>query len=278
MTVEAWRAQAIARLERAGDLDAQADADWMLCEALSIGRARLRMMADHPVEEEKMEKWLARREAGEPLQYVLGNTSFMGLTLKCDKRALIPRFDTETVCEAALVCIEGKRAPRVLDMCTGSGALGLAIAHFRPDAQVTLSDISEDALALARENADLLGVRADFRQGDLFETVAGEQFDLIVCNPPYIREEDAETLMREVAQFEPALALFGGPDGYDFYRRIAREMPRHLAAGGMAVLEVGMGQAEEVAALLAGSGDSHLHKDLGGIARAVVFRLRDMPK
>ena len=242
MTAGEWLAQAQARLEAAGDLDAACDAEWMLCEATGWSRSSLRLRRSDELSEQALsiiEAWLSRRASGEPLQYALGTADFMGLRFRSDPRALIPRPETETLCELALKRLEGKPRPHMLDLCCGTGAIGLSVAHFRPDGRVLLTDISGDALALAKENAELLSVRnVSFAQGDLFDAAENEAFDLIACNPPYLDQADMDNLQSEVRR-EPALALFGGADGLDFYRRIGSDAPRFLAPGGVLLLEVG---------------------------------------
>ncbi|MBQ8954368.1 MAG: peptide chain release factor N(5)-glutamine methyltransferase [Clostridia bacterium] len=276
MTAGEWLSRAGALLQASGDLDTACDADWLLCEATGWSRSSLRLRRDEPLADETLsvvEAWLARRAAGEPLQYVLGTADFMGLSFLADSRALIPRSDTETLCEAALKRLrEMPPQARVLDLCCGTGAIGLSIARFRPDAQVLLADVSGEALCLARENAARLGVtNARFVQEDLFKAAAGECFDLIACNPPYLDQADMDNLQAEVRR-EPTLALFGGPDGLDFYRRIARDAPAHLAPGGVMLLEVGQGQAPVVARMLGGWANTALHRDLNGIERVVEAR------
>ncbi len=272
MSVETWRKGAQERLERSGDLDAQWDADWMLCEALGCGRAELRWKKDEKIPEHllvKLNGWVSEREAGRPLQYVLGNTCFMGLDFLCDERALIPRQDTETLCELALHRMQYVKNPKVLDLCTGTGAIGLSMKHYRPDAEVTLTDLSGDALALAKENAAALGLNVRFRQGDLWEAVDGEKFDFVLSNPPYLTEKDMEELMEEV-RHEPELALRAGEDGLIFYRRIAGRLKEFLAVGGEVLLEIGKGQEEDVMRLLREQGfHAEAHKDLCGIDRVV---------
>ena len=271
-SVGSWRRDARTRLEASGDADAAWDADWMLAEALSCGRAQLTMRKDEPLSDgarRQLDAWLAAREGGEPLQYVTGGTCFMGLDFRCDRRALIPRQDTETLVEVALRRMAGRKNLRVLDMCCGTGAIGLSVCHFRPDALVTLTDISPDALDLARENARLLGLEPAFRQGDLMEAVAGERFDFLLCNPPYLTDDDMDCLMREV-RYEPELALRGGADGLSFYRRIAEGLDGSLLPGGEALLEIGRGQDGPVEALLRGRGfDVEYFEDLCGIRRVV---------
>ena len=193
---------------------------------------------------------LERRLKGEPLQYILGEWEFMGLPFYVDERVLIPRQDTELLCEKALEIIRTKRYKRILDLCTGSGCLAISIAKLAEmDLAVAASDVSADALALAKENAALNGVDASIQwfESDLFERIPGT-FDVIVSNPPYLTQEDMDHLQTEVA-FEPRLALFGGADGLNFYRRIAEQYRAHLAPGGTLLLEIGSAQAESVSAL-----------------------------
>ncbi len=193
---------------------------------------------------------LERRLKGEPLQYILGEWEFMGLPFYVDERALIPRQDTELLCEKALEIIRTKHCKRVLDLCTGSGCLAVSIAKLAElDLAVFASDVSAEALALAKENAALNGVDASIQwlESDLFEKVPGT-FDVIVTNPPYLTQDDMEHLQEEVS-FEPRLALFGGTDGLAFYRRIAEQYKAHLNPGGTLLLEIGSAQAESVSAL-----------------------------
>ena len=191
----------------------------------------------------------------------------MGISLYVDPRVLIPRQDTETLCEAALPLISADAC--VLDLCTGSGALAIAIKKLRPQALVAATDISEDALAVARINAQNHDLSIEFLQGDLLDAAPGRSFDVIVCNPPYVNEEDMGALQREV-QREPALALCGGIDGLMFYRRIMMALPAALKPGGSILFEVGYDQAAEVAALL--QGNAEIIKDIEGIDRVVIWK------
>lgn len=251
MTARAWLAEAVSRLQSSGSPDARVDAEWLLCDALETERFRLRFRLGEELSPETarwLESALERRIAGEPLQYIEGFAVFMGRRFIVDERALIPRQDTETLCEFALDWIANRRV-RVLDLCTGGGALAVCIIAECPDADVSASDISEAAIDLARQNARLHGVEIGFFVGDLFAPLGDSRFELIVCNPPYLSEADMRTLQSEV-RHEPQLALFGGRDGLDFYRRIASELPARLLPGGMAAFEVGDGQAEAVKKLL----------------------------
>lgn len=255
--------------------DARLDAEYLLAGVLNMPRLSLLLEKQRflsTAEFAAYEAFLARREQREPLQYILEEQSFMGFSFRTDKRALIPRNDTEAVCEETLRHIRGKM--QVLDVCTGTGALGIAIQKLRPGCSVTLSDLSEDALSLAKENA--LRLQADVRilQGDLFAPVADECFHVIVSNPPYIPEGLQGTLQKEVEK-EPAMALFAGADGLPFYRRIAREAPLHLHEKGVLVLECGDDQAAAVAALLEENfEDIHIFRDMDGHERGVSARLK----
>ncbi|NLG25293.1 MAG: peptide chain release factor N(5)-glutamine methyltransferase [Clostridiales bacterium] len=271
MTLGHWLDGARARLRAAGALDWAIDPEWMACEALSLRRSALPRSGTVELDAEaliRLNGWLARREGGEPLQYVLGNAHFMGHVFLCDRRSLIPRPDTEALCERAIEFLRIFRRPRVLDLCCGGGAIGITVAKARPDADVVLADLSADALALAGENAAALGARVALRRGDLFQAVGDAAFRLIACNPPYVRSGDVDGLERELA-FEPRMALDGGADGLDFYRRIAAELGGHLLAGGAALLEVGDGQAEDVRELFSPVGRAAVHPDLSGSLRVV---------
>lgn len=263
------------RLENAGVPDARLDAEYLLAEALQTPRLSLLIDKLRPVPEKAravFDGFVARREKREPLQYILGTQPFMGFPFRTDARALIPRNDTEAVCEAALRVLS--KGGAVLDLCTGSGALAVAIKKLRPDAAVTASDLSAEALSLARENAAALGAEVAFAQGDLFEPLAGLRFDLIVSNPPYIPEELRGRLQEEVRK-EPPLALFAGADGLDFYRRIAREAPEHLRPEGWLVLEIGDDQFEAVSALLDDQFMGiEMIRDMNGRPRGIQARLK----
>ncbi|MBQ7455587.1 MAG: peptide chain release factor N(5)-glutamine methyltransferase [Clostridia bacterium] len=269
---DALRAAA-ARLDAAGVPDAANDAALLLAHLLGEQPLSLRADGARPLPEDTAAAYDAlvdRRAAREPLQYITGEAPFMGLMLEAAENVLIPRFDTETLCGQALSRLQGSM--RALDLCTGSGAIAVALAHARPDAEVLAGDISPAALALARLNAASCGARVDFRLGDLFAPFSGERFDMIVSNPPYIPTGELPALQPEVRR-EPTLALDGGADGLAFYRRIAAEAPEHLAAGGWLGLEIGSDQAEAVCALLAPAFEEiSVYQDLNGLDRAVFGR------
>jgi release factor glutamine methyltransferase len=256
--------------------DPRLDAEWLLSEVLGVSRLEMLLNKRRELTEAEAaayEALLVRREGREPLQYILGSQSFMGFSLKTDSRALIPRNDTEALCEEALKYV--RPGGRVLDLCTGSGALAAAIKKLRPGAEVWAADISEAALSLAKENAERLGAEVKFVRGDLFSAVDGEKFHVIVSNPPYIPESLRGGLQAEVEQ-EPALALFAGDDGLDFYRRIVQEAPAHLLPGGRLCLEIGDGQGAAVKALLYEEfADIQILNDLNGLPRVVSAAVKE---
>lgn len=209
---------------------------------------------------------LGRRQAGEPTQYILGQAYFMGLCLHVDQRVLIPRQDTETLCELALHSIRRQGYQSVLDLCTGSGALAVALGRLS-GARISASDLSQDALDVARQNAQANGVEVSFYRGDLLAALEdGARFDLIVSNPPYLSKADMQAIAPELRR-EPAMALLAGEDGLEIYRRIAGGAGRHINPKGRLYLEVGQGQARAVAAMFGEK--TQLHLDLLGIERVV---------
>ena len=210
----------------------------------------------------RLEELVSRRKSGEPLQYILGKWEFMGLPFYTRHCALIPRQDTETLCEEAL-SIGGKT---LLDLCCGTGCIGVSLAKLG-GFEVTFGDISPDCLALARENAALNGVAGSFVLTDMFGNIS-DSFDLICVNPPYIPTSELASLQAEVKR-EPRLALDGGADGLDFYRRISRDYAAHLSPGGTLLMEVGAGQAEDVAEMFP---KAEIIKDICGIKRVVAVR------
>lgn len=213
-----------------------------------------------------LEPLVARRLAGEPLQYILGEWAFMGLPVRVRPGVLIPRADTEILAERAVSLIRSRGYRSALDLCCGTGCIGVSLAKLGA-VEVVATDLSADCCALARENAALNGVHLDVRQGDLFDALAPqERFDLIACNPPYLNAADLAALQREVS-FEPRLALDGGPDGLGFYRRIAAGYRAHVRPGGALLLEIGSTQADAVSTLF---GRAALLRDYEGRARVLL--------
>lgn len=263
-------AQALARA--AGQGLARLDAQLLLLHALGRDLGDRAWLITHdadalePEAQDRYEALCTRLAAGEPVAYLVGEKEFFGLPLAVDRRVLVPRPDTETLVEWALEVLAGRPAPAVVDLGTGSGAIALAIAHRCPRARVEAVDRSEDALAVARTNAQRLGLAVAFRAASWLEG-AGRGFDLIVSNPPYIASGD-EHLAALV--HEPLSALASGVDGLDDLRAIVRQAPAHLAPGGWLLLEHGWDQAGAVRALLEGAGFGQVQsrRDLAGIERA----------
>jgi release factor glutamine methyltransferase len=257
--------------ERKGIDTPRLDAELILADAFGMTRLELYTSFDRPLTEAERAEARAlveRRGRREPLAYVLGEWGFRHLTLKTDARALVPRPETEVVVERALAAIAGAEAPRVVDVGTGSGAIALAIAQERPDAIITATDISPDALELARENAERLELAVAFVETDLLESVDGP-FDLVVSNPPYVLEEEIAALQPEVRDFEPRVALVG-----DLTSQLGAQASERLAAGGAIVLETHEEHTSRVVMTLAslGYGPATISKDLAGRERVVEAR------
>lgn len=214
---------------------------------------------------------IERRMTGEPIQHITGEVEFYGLPLRVTRDVLIPRPETEHLVEAVIEMTRASEAARMVDVGTGSGAIAIALAHALGSERVTAIDLSAEALVVARENAARSGVMVRFLQGDLLEPVAGETFDLVVSNPPYVPEDDRPTLAAEVREYEPAMALFAGKDGLDVYRRLIPQAFRVLVPGGHVLLEIGFDQAEAVRALLEQNGFFNVRvlDDLQGIPRVL---------
>jgi release factor glutamine methyltransferase len=258
------------RFTEAGIPSARLEAQLLLAHVLGCSRVQLYTGFDKPLQDTELggyRELIRRRLGGEPVAYLLGEHEFWGLSFHIDPSVLVPRPDTETVIEVACAR-RGDRGARcrVLDLCTGSGAIAVALARELPQAQVIATELSEEAAEVARRNAERNGVagRLEVRVGDLWQPVAGEHFDLIVSNPPYIASDVIPTLSQEV-QREPRIALDGGPDGLAFYDRICAAARDHLVGGGALVVEHGFDQAEPVRARLSGCGltEVTLVHDLG---------------
>lgn len=261
---------AIAR-ERLKDIAIYADdsdIDWLLVEVTGKKRTELENIDMLTADQfEKAKEIAEKMKDGMPLQYALGYTEFYGIRLNLNQNVLIPRPETELVAEE-VINTEGNK---ILDLCTGSGAIAIAIASKKEGAQVTASDVSTYALDIARSNASLLGLKIDFRNGNMFEGVKGEKYDIIVSNPPYIPSADIQKLEKKVKDFEPMLALDGGKDGLNFYRIIAKEYSNYLNDNGKLILELGIDESEKVAALFEGK-EVEIKKDYNGIDRILIVK------
>lgn len=253
------------------------DAELLLARALGTTRIQLVVHAPRvlsPDELARFRQMVKRRRAREPVAYILGEREFYGRVFRVDARVLVPRPDTETLVEVALDRTRHvSMSMRALDLCTGSGCVAVTLAKERPTSTVYATDASRDALAVARENALRLGAyNVALRAGDLYAAVdPALRFDLITANPPYVARGEMPTLMQDVRDFEPRLALEAGDDGLDVVRRVVAGAPVHLGPGGVLAVEVGAGQAPAVAELFAaaGFGGIELRRDYARIERVV---------
>lgn len=268
-------------LAKRGVEDPRLNMEHLLAHALGCRRLDLYLRFNETLREEELAPLrglLKRRGEGEPLQHLLGTVEFHGSEFVADARALVPRPETERLVEILVNGPLRQHVPsRVLDMGTGSGCIGLSLAKAWPQAEVTLADVSEDALELARLNAERLGLRARFLRSDLFDRITGA-FDLIVANLPYIPRTEIAALSREVRRDPPA-ALDGGESGLELIERFLRECPPHLAQGGSIALELHHDQAPRVAGLLRQAGFSGIRTepDLAGIGRFVLATAPEKP-
>lgn len=250
-------------LEKKGVESGRLDAEHLLARVLGMERLQLYLEFERPLTPDELDGYrplLKRRAGREPLQHILGHQPFRELDLEVDGSVLIPRPETEVLVGRVLEWVDEREEAdelTALDVGTGSGAIALSLALEGPFASVVATDVDEDALEVAGRNRAAAGLEDDveLRLGELFEPVAAdESFDVIVSNPPYIAESEAEELQPEVREWDPERALFGGPDGLDVLRALAAGAHRHLRSGGLLALEVGAGQAEAVVALLEESG------------------------
>jgi len=266
-----WTTQ---KFSDAGFASARLEAQILLAHVLGCSRVQLYTGFDKPLGEDELASYRAlikRRLGAEPVAYLVGEQEFWGLPFWIDASVLVPRPDTETLVEVATTL----GGMRVLDLCTGSGVIAVALAKELPGAKVTATEISAEAAALARRNVERNGVAVDVRTGDLWEPVGGETFDLIVSNPPYIASHVIATLSREVRR-EPRIALDGGPDGLALYDRILANLRDHLVPGGWLVVEHGFDQADAVRERFerAGLVDIALTHDLGKNPRVTAGTIR----
>ena len=259
----------------AGLSTARRDAELLLVRVLGCDRTFLLTHPEAPLTLKQTalyQSWIARRVRHEPVQYIVGEQEFFGLKFRVTPDVLIPRPETEHLVEAALARTDRDASLRIVDVGTGSGAIAVALAHAPTSAQITALDLSPAALAVARSNAEMNGVsdRVHFAESDLLAAVIGEEFDMIVSNPPYVA--DSEELEAQVREYEPASALFAGAEGLDIYRRLIPQAHASLKPEGWLLLEIGHGQRGALAQLLAGWGDVSFVADLQRIPRVACAR------
>jgi release factor glutamine methyltransferase len=275
VTLQSWLNKGEARLRSGPHPErARADAELLLLYLIEQDRAFLIAHPEKVLTAAGAVRYYAlieRRAGGEPVQYITGEQEFYGLPFRVTPDVLIPRPETEHLVAKALALAAGFAHPRIVDVGTGSGVIAVALAHNLAEARITAVDVSEAALEIARGNAERNGVseRILFMQSDLLAAVAGERFEIVVSNPPYVPTADRDSLSVEVRDHEPALALFAGEDGLDVYRRLIPAAFAALEVGGFLVLEIGYGQSEAVTALLADAGFTRIEfvPDLQGIPR-----------
>jgi release factor glutamine methyltransferase len=260
------------------------DAEVLLMNFLKTDRVQLYMHPERELSEEEyagFTPWVERRRRGEPVAYITGKKEFWSLFFEVNRAVLIPRPETECLVEEVLKYYGRETGPlRIIDLGTGSGAIGVVLAVEIPAALVTATDISRGALAVARRNADRHGVagRMEFLEGHLFASAVGE-FDVIVSNPPYIPDDVYLLLPEGIRAYEPREALIAGPDGAAFYREIIREGTGRLKLGGRIFLEIGEGQKELVESLFRQTGcytDIHFHQDYSGMDRVAAARKKSV--
>ncbi len=269
---------AIMRLEDGRVGSPRLNAEVLLMHTLGCDRAYLYAHPERELNEDELARYdehLSERSRGVPSQYITGHQEFYGLDFIVGPGVLIPRPETEHLVEAVLdITNHIPPGPHIVDVGTGSGAIAIVIAHELPDAYVYATDISEEALEIARANATRLQVDDDieFRQADLLEGYADGKFDIVVSNPPYVGESEHDKVQLEVRKFEPHLAVFGGHEGLDIYRRLIPQAQRVLRPGRWLAMEIGYSQEAQVVTLLAGWEEVRSIPDLQGIPRVIVAR------
>jgi|LSQX01.1.fsa_nt_gb release factor glutamine methyltransferase len=249
MNVRDLLAEGTDQIRKAGIENARFEAELLLAHILKWDRVALYTQHEAEVDEQSVEAYqnlLTKSKEGMPYAYIVGKKEFMGLSFTVNEKVLIPRPDTESLVSDFIETFDdvlSNNSCTVLDLCTGSGAIGLSIAKLYPKTKVTLSDISNDALNVAEKNRQHLDLQnVQIVQSDLFQSLKGRRFDYILSNPPYIESGAIQHLQKEIAEFEPKKALDGGEDGLDYYRNILNDAPAHLNQGGYLLLELGDGQ------------------------------------
>ncbi|NOX66994.1 MAG: peptide chain release factor N(5)-glutamine methyltransferase [Chlorobi bacterium] len=266
-------------LEKKGIDSARTNAELLLASILKCKRLDLYMSFNRPLsdaEKIKYREYISRRGTFEPLQYIVGDVEFYGITLKVNKSVLIPRQETEILIEEIINAVNHEDEIKILDIGSGSGNIALALAKNLPNAEVIGIDVSEEAVELAKRNAELtdLSTQVKFSKLDIFDfdiSEAKDKFDIIVSNPPYVSDEEYQTLQKEIIEYEPSLAVTDSADGFKFYEHITNISKTLLKDGGKLFYEIGKGQAEKVISILEQNGfsDIKVKKDYAEIERVV---------
>lgn len=270
MTIEQLLNKGADTLRKAGVSEYRLDAWYLLSYYMNIGKNEYYKNPYAPVSDAQVteyESLISERAKRKPLQYITGEQEFAGLIFSVNENVLIPRQDTEVIVE---LIIKYAKSKRVLDMCTGSGCIAVSVAKYSEALSVTASDVSENAISIAKKNAAINNADIEFVVSDLWDSITGK-YDILVSNPPYITSLEMTGLMPEVFDYEPHLALLGGDDGLFFYKKILKDINKKITDGGMVFFEIGCSQADAVAALMKEQKmyDIKVEKDLAGLDRVV---------
>ena len=254
--------------------EAQLDAEVLLCGVLKIKRSKLATLRQETISQEQYQQYqnyLNKRITGEPVDYILGNSEFMGLQFKVNSNVLIPRPETELIVEQANKLIKENNFNQILDLCTGSGAIAVSVAHYNDNVSVVATDISQKALQVAKENAITNNVsnKVEFIESNMFDNIIDKKFDIIISNPPYVTEKEYKGLERELF-FEPKNAFLAGEDGLDFYKIIADSSARYLNPKGVLLLELNANISLQIADLFSDFLFVKIIKDYSGLDRILV--------
>ena len=257
------------------------DAEILLAHVLGKNRVYLYSHFDEPLEKSELASYhesIDRRANGEPVAYIVGQKEFFTIPFRVESGVLIPRPETEELVAIVTSRLKDRESIEILDLCTGSGCIALSILKFLPNSKATAIDLSDQAIKIANENSERLDLqdRIEILKGNLFEPIdPDKKFDAIISNPPYIPQKDLENLPIDVKNFEPMLALDGGIDGLDFYRKIASESRKFLTEDGFVAVEIGIDQSKNVEEIFRRDGFNHIEirKDLSGLDRVVIARV-----
>lgn len=266
--------QSVELLKSHNIAEAQLDAEVMLCDVLKVSRSKLYTICKNLITEEQYKQYeiyLKRRIKREPIAYILRNTEFMGLTFKVDSNVLIPRQETELLVEQVNKFIKENNSKRILDLCTGSGCIAVSVTHYNDNIFVVASDISKNAIEIAKYNAVINNVsnKINFIESNMFDNIINEKFDIIISNPPYVTEEEYKSLEKEIF-FEPKTAFLAGKDGLIFYKIIADKAKQYLNSKGLLILELNSNISLQIADLFNKFFSVRIIKDYSNLDRILI--------